>query len=192
MGSRAAVARMSDEQILGRLVEPRTELHERSAPLRSESAMTAAHVDTIRGENSLLAAEDADRLQQAVEIVQSLSPNSPDTAADAAAHRLLGIAPRDAIERMLATQMLALHSAVLDCARRAMLPGQDGATRREELNLGAKASRACAHLADTFDRRRRGGKQKVIVEHVHVHTGGQAIVGDVHVKRPGLSQKSEG
>lgn len=127
-------------------------------------------------------AGDAHARHQAVEIIQCLPPSPPKdhaVSADAAAHRLLGIAPRDAVEEMLATQMLALHAAAMDCTRRAMLPGQPGEFRREELSLAAKASRAFAQLADTLDKRRRGGQQKVRVEHVHVHAGGQAIVGSV-------------
>jgi hypothetical protein len=49
------------------------------------------------------------------------------------------------------------------------------------------ASRAFNQLARTFaaqveaiKRHRNGGNQNVTVKHVHVHEGGQAIVGDVH------------
>ena len=37
---------------------------------------------------------------------------------------------------------------------------------------------------------RRGGEQKVKVEHVHVHSGGQAIVGSVQQPGGGVSTKS--
>jgi hypothetical protein len=49
--------------------------------------------------------------------------------------------------------------------------------------------RTFAQLVDTLDRRRRGGEQKVTVEHVHVHAGGQAIVGSVSTDAPGVGQK---
>ena len=35
-------------------------------------------------------------------------------------------------------------------------------------------------LLDALNRHRGKGQQKVTVEHVHVHAGGQAIVGAVH------------
>jgi hypothetical protein len=39
---------------------------------------------------------------------------------------------------------------------------------------------------------RRGGRQKVVVEHVHVYPGGQAIVGNVtHIGR-GVSDENDG
>jgi hypothetical protein len=127
-------------------------------------------------------AEAADRAQLSVEMLGCLSRTFPDQfeqAALAAANRYIGIGTRDPIEQMLATQMMALHGATMDCARRANAPGQHPDVRREELHLASKTSRAFASLVETFDKRRRGGKQKVTVEHVHVHSGGQAIVGNV-------------
>ena len=38
---------------------------------------------------------------------------------------------------------------------------------------------ASAKLLEQLDRRRRGVQQRVVVEHVHVEAGGQAIVGAV-------------
>jgi hypothetical protein len=44
----------------------------------------------------------------------------------------------------------------------------------------ANASRTFVELLAALDRKRgKGGQQKVTVEHVHVHQGGQAIVGNV-------------
>jgi len=130
----------------------------------------------------LASASAADRMQQALELLGVLPASSVERreiGAEAATYRLLGISPRDPIEGMMATQMLALHAATIDCARRAALPEQDSDVRRGELNLAQKTSRAFTQLVDTLDRRRRGGEQKMIVEHVHVHAGGQAIVGNV-------------
>jgi len=127
-------------------------------------------------------AASANTRQQALELISTLAPAPADRraiAADSAAHRMIGLDARDTLEEMLATQMLALHSAAVDCISRAMLPEQNGATRREELALATRVSRAFAQLAETMDRRRRGGEQKVRVEHVHVHAGGQAVVGTI-------------
>jgi hypothetical protein len=51
---------------------------------------------------------------------------------------------------------------------------QDSAER--SLN---KLARTFAMQLETLKRYRTGGEQKVTVEHVHIHTGGQAIVGNV-------------
>jgi hypothetical protein len=44
------------------------------------------------------------------------------------------------------------------------------------LNQANKLSRTYAVLLDALNRHRGKGQQKVTVEHVHVHAGGQAVV----------------
>jgi hypothetical protein len=51
--------------------------------------------------------------------------------------------------------------------------------RRENLNQANKLTRSYATLVEALDRHRGKGQQHVTVEHVHVHQGGQAIVGAV-------------
>src|SRR3974390_2166250 len=46
-------------------------------------------------------------------------------------------------------------------------------------------------LLETLNRPRGKGQQKVVVEHVHVHEGGQAIVGNVESRGGGDRPKSE-
>ena len=89
-----------------------------------------------------------------------------------------GIQPRDNIEAMLALQMVAVHNATMTFARRLNhvdnIPQQDSAERA--LN---KLARTFASQVEALNRHRGKGQQKVTVEHVHVHEGGQAIVGNV-------------
>jgi hypothetical protein len=44
---------------------------------------------------------------------------------------------------------------------------------------------------EALSRHRGKGQQKVTVEHVHVHAGGQAIVGNVGIPVGGVRSKSE-
>jgi hypothetical protein len=46
-------------------------------------------------------------------------------------------------------------------------------------------------LLDALNRHRGKGQQKVTVEHVHVHEGGQAIVGTVETLGGGVQRKSQ-
>src|SRR5262249_1249023 len=48
-----------------------------------------------------------------------------------------------------------------------------------------------AVLLDALNRHRGKGQQKVTVEHVHVHAGGQAVVGTVETPGGGDRGKSE-
>ena len=88
------------------------------------------------------------------------------------------IEPRDQMEAMLAAQMSAVHMATMSFAARL--------TSSDRLYQIEAAQKALNKLARTFttqmealNRYRGKGQQKMTVEHVHVHEGGQAIVGNV-------------
>jgi hypothetical protein len=109
----------------------------------------------------------------------------------AAVDALIGIAPRDEFEGMIAAQLIACHNASMECYRRAMIGEQSFEGRRENLSQANKLSRTYAALLDALNRHRGKGQQKVTVEHVHVHSGGQAIVGTVERLPPTNSSRSE-
>src|SRR4249920_3042686 len=117
--------------------------------------------------------------------IQSLWINQSDNEGrekqfNAAIAGLIGIAPQDEIEGMIAAQLIAAHSATMECYRRAMIGEQTLEGRRENLNQANKLSRTYATLIEALNRHRgKGGQQKVTVEHVDVHAGGQAVVGVV-------------
>jgi hypothetical protein len=60
-----------------------------------------------------------------------------------------------------------------------MLGDQTFEGREENLNQANKLSRTYATLLEALNRHRGKGQQKVPIEHVHVHNGGQAMVGNV-------------
>ncbi len=89
-----------------------------------------------------------------------------------------GVEPKDQVEAMLAAQMAVVHMATMTFARRLAhvetLPQQDSAERAFN-----KLARTFTAQVEALKRYRTGGEQRVVVEHVHVHEGGQAIVGNV-------------
>lgn len=101
----------------------------------------------------------------------------------------VGIAPKEELESMMAAQMIAAHNASMECYRRAMLGEQTFEGRRENLNQANKLSRTWATMLDALNKHRGKGQQKVTVEHVNVHAGGQAVVGNV--ERPGGGDQSK-
>jgi len=98
-----------------------------------------------------------------------------------------GIRPKDEIEGMLAAQISAVHELAMR--------GLAGVSRNEgkenwyPLYVGqaTRLLRTFAVLVEALKRYRSRGEQKVIVEHVHVNAGGQAIVG--HVEGGGRGQE---
>lgn len=101
-------------------------------------------------------------------------------AADAsfAVSVLRAIAPRDPTEALLASQMTAIHLAMMNAAQYLAstntIPQQDSAG-----NLVNKLARTFAGQLEALKRYRSTGEQSIRVQHVTVNDGGQAIVGTV-------------
>ena len=98
---------------------------------------------------------------------------------------LAGINPRDQIEGMLAVQMIATHHATMDCFR---IVAQNGHTDiiNQMSSCANKLSRTFMMQMEALNRYRGKGQQKMTVEHVHINSGGQAIIGNVTKNNPSL------
>ena len=117
-----------------------------------------------------------------------------DKQLNATVAALIGIAPKDELEGMMAAQLIAAHNAAMECYRRAMIGDQTFEGRRENLNQANKLSRTWTTLLEALNRHRGKGQQKVTVEHVHIHAGGQAVVGNVEAskgRKPGGGDQSK-
>ncbi len=89
-----------------------------------------------------------------------------------------GIGAKDQIEGMLAAQMIATHHATMDCFRIVAQNGQLDIIN-QMLCYANKLSRTFTMQMEALNRYRGKGGQKMIVEHVHINSGGQAIIGNV-------------
>jgi hypothetical protein len=118
-------------------------------------------------------------------------PEMRDKRYSATVAALVGIRPKDELEGMMAAQLIAAHNAAMECYRRAMIGEQTFDGRCENLAQANKLSRTYAVLLDALNRHRGKGQQKVTVEHVHVHAGGQAVVGMVQTPGGGDREKAE-
>jgi hypothetical protein len=103
---------------------------------------------------------------------------------------LRGIGPKDEIEGMIAAQMLASYNAAMECYRRAMADEASFEERQANLNQANKLVRSYVVLVEALNRH-RGKVQRVQVEHVTVHAGGQAIVGAVEAQGIAKPMKTE-
>jgi hypothetical protein len=91
---------------------------------------------------------------------------------------------------MLAAQLIAAHSATLECYRRAMLAEQTAQGRQDNLNAANKLQRSFATSLDALNKHRGRGQQQITVRHVTV-VADQAIVGDVTHQGAGDRTKLE-
>jgi len=94
---------------------------------------------------------------------------------------MLELAPRDGFEGMLISQMIAVYHHAMECF---MLVNSDSNRKSMELysglqNQGVKLMRTYLAQMEALKKYRTGGQQKMIVEHVHVNEGGQAVIGNV-------------
>ena len=114
------------------------------------------------------------------QLANAVSPgkDADEEAINFALAVIAGIEPKDELETMLAMQMVAIHLATMTFTRRLAhvetLDQQHGSERA--LN---KLARTFAMQLESLKRYRTGGEQKVVVQHVNVNEGGQAIVGTV-------------
>jgi hypothetical protein len=90
-----------------------------------------------------------------------------------------GMRPADEIEAMLGIQMVATHETAMEMLTRAK-HAEFMPQLQECGTLAVKLLRTYAAQVEALARLRRGGEQRVIVHHVHVNEGGQAIVGAVN------------
>ena len=87
--------------------------------------------------------------------------------------------PRDEVEGMLAAQATAMHLASMECFRRSIISEQSAETASKLRRDGTNLSRGMTDMLAALAKHRGQGQQKVVVEHVHIHAGGQAVVGAV-------------
>jgi hypothetical protein len=111
------------------------------------------------------------------------------TATNRAMAILNGIQPQNEIEAMLVVQMIGVHNMAMATLGRAMLKNQTFAGRQANADQATKMLRTFAVQIEALKKYRTGGQQKMIVEHVNVNEGGQAIVGTVN-QGGGKNEKS--
>ena len=87
------------------------------------------------------------------------------------------------LQEMLAAQMLSIHRLQQLSSAMANQPDQI-ASKQYFTNAAVKLANAFVQQANLLSRLQGNGGQKIIVEHVEVHNGGQAVVGNINGGTP--------
>ena len=82
--------------------------------------------------------------------------------------------------------MIACHDTAMAFFRYALAANKTPGLFRDYLNQTGKLSRTFAMLLDALNRHHGKGQQKITAEHVHVHSGGQAVVGIIEAPGGGV------
>ncbi len=100
---------------------------------------------------------------------------------------LVGINPQDQVETMLAVQMLATHNLSMTLIREAH-QSKNGIRAEMYTHLASKITRIFTSQVEALAKYQNKGRQRIVVEHVTVNQGGQAIVGS-EITQGGGSKK---
>ncbi len=146
-----------------------------ASPHSDEEGQSAHHCDVFGSSSPEFRAEMMGQLMGVVSTVPKLAQQQPLNAAIAAVE---AVGAENEIEAMLAVQMASVHSVAMLMLSRAKHASTIEAMQ-EYGTLATKMLRAYTAQTEALAKLRRGGEQKVIVEHVHVYPGGQAVVGAV-------------
>jgi hypothetical protein len=104
-----------------------------------------------------------------------------------------GLKPQNEIEAMLAVQIAVTHGLTLKFSARLYNGKIETIEEQDSTALTlSRLQRAFTTQMDCLSNMRRGGRQRVLVEHVNVYPGGQAIVGDVTHTGRGVSDENGG
>jgi hypothetical protein len=101
--------------------------------------------------------------------------------------------PKDAIEARLIAQEIALYQHGMNNLAIAANTNQTQ-SKEAYVNLAVKLLRVHLETIEAIDRHRRGGEQRVIVQHQQVNITGQAqaVVGNFHSEGGGAAIKNRG
>jgi hypothetical protein len=90
------------------------------------------------------------------------------------------MAPGNLTEAMLAVQMIGVHNAAVRFLYMSLVPNQTRGGSDLCISRATKLLRLFTEQLSAMAKLKgKSGQQKMTIEHVHVHAGGQAIVGPV-------------
>jgi hypothetical protein len=158
-------------------------------PTHSDSTGWAAQIEDAFGTTSKDFAQRT--TNQTLNALLSCEGSLPTGTMNAVLAAVDGVRPNDEIEAMLASQMVVTHTLAMKFLGRA-----NQARHLEQLDasgaLAVKLLRTFTAQVEALAKLRRGGEQTVRVEHVHIHAGGQAVVGNVSHRGGGGENETGG
>jgi hypothetical protein len=164
--------------------------HRQSATFRQELSETGelkvapAETSMIENALSLFDTTGADDPDTAMHLVQQANVLNPECKIarhlNITADLMNSIRPQDALEGMLASQIVACHNMAMSLAEKAMDGTQATASLDLNLNRSNKMMRLFGQHLETIYRMRQKGQQTIQVQHVHLENVNQVVVTTLH------------
>ena len=121
-----------------------------------------------------------------------LQEEDDEVAANFTAALMHGLRPQDETEGILVAQMAGTHNLIMQCMQRAVQPGQFPAITNDYTLRACKLMHVFLKQLEVLEKYRgKTSRQKVIVEHVHIHQGGQAVVGHIDNRKQGEGDETK-
>ena len=123
-------------------------------------------------------------LSQAVSTLRTAENNEEKVTFIAAF--MHGLKPMDEMEGVIISQMVGTHNLIMEYMRRAILPGQYLEAGNDYSNRAYRLMNIFLKQMEALEKYRgKTIQQKMTVEHVHIHEGGQAVVGQIENRSKG-------
>lgn len=120
------------------------------------------------------------------QVLATFSSEDPERCGNFTCALMHGFRPRDETEGVLIAQMTGTHNLIMDYMRHAVIPGQFFKAANDYTDRAYKLMNIFLKQLEALQKYRgKTSQQKVIVEHVHIHEGGQAVVGNIENKPRG-------
>jgi hypothetical protein len=139
--------------------------------------------DAVEHALSLYDTTGADNPNTALQLIEQanvLASNAQAKALNVTSDLMSSIRPQDALEGMLASQLVACHNMAMEFASKAMIEGQPTAVAENYLNRANKTMRLFGQHLETLHRMRQKGQQTIQVQHIHLGNVNQAVVGNIN------------
>jgi hypothetical protein len=114
-----------------------------------------------------------------VQVSHTVPSGDSDSKLNCPLAALHGIHPANTLEGLLAVQMVGVHNLAMTFMGCALVKDQPIDIVDRNVNRATRLLRTFVAQVEALNRLRGTGEQKVVVKHVHVYEGGQAIVGTV-------------
>jgi len=142
--------------------------------------VSANRVEITQGAR-VFGTNDSDSIRALMQQVLNATPNAKGDLEPlkAALATVDGIAPRNALEGLLAVQMIGVHNLAMECLRRALLKEQTREAIDANVHRAVRLLRTFTSQMEALNRNRGKVGQQMVVGNVNINDGGQAIVGSV-------------
>lgn len=155
-------------------------------PTNSPPATSAEDVKRFCRVTGTTTASGAERILSQMTAMQVWGRNDTDEQRIRASVQLIKeLGPTNATEALLCVQIFSVHEAALLFLQRATAEAQTFEGSDANVLRATRLMRLFNEQLEAMSKLKgKVGQQKVTVEHVHVHEGGQAIVGAVSTGKP--------